>query len=168
MPKGKRPGFTLIELLVVIAIIAILVGLLLPAVQRVRESANRIACTNNLKQIGLAMRHYEENYGVLPASRQEFGGATWAVMILPYLEQQNLCKTWNMNLSYFQQADTTRTSRVPIYFCPSRRTADISGLSVSGDEIVLKDDTLGPNVPGALGDYAANIGTGGSDGSQNL
>jgi prepilin-type N-terminal cleavage/methylation domain-containing protein len=164
----KRNAFTLIELLVVIAIIAILVGLLLPAVQHAREAANRIACANNLKQIGLAMRNYEENYGSLPASRQEFGGATWAVMILPFLEQHDHFKTWNINLSYFEQSDLARQSRTAIYFCPSRRDAGTSGYSVSGDEPVLSDSTLGPNVPGALGDYAANIGTSGSDGYQNL
>ncbi len=97
----RRLGFTLIELLVVIAIIAILVALLLPAVQAAREQARRSACTNNLKQIGLAMANYTGRHGTLPpgyqsiysaqSSQDEIGpGWGWASMILPDLEQQSL------------------------------------------------------------------------------
>src|SRR5579883_1172586 len=93
----QRRGFTLIELLVVIAIIGILIALLLPAVQKVREAANSINCKNNLKQIALACLNYESTNGTFPAGSvyKQVGGTwnyydTWTVTILPYLEQQTV------------------------------------------------------------------------------
>ena len=104
MPSRSRPGFTLIELLVVIAIIAILIGLLLPAVQKVREAASRASDQNNLKQLSLAVHNFESANGVLPgylpapsgANASSFGYSVHA-RILPYIEQENLGRTFDPN-----------------------------------------------------------------------
>jgi prepilin-type N-terminal cleavage/methylation domain-containing protein/prepilin-type processing-associated H-X9-DG protein len=107
-PACRRKGFTLIELLVVVAIIAILIGLLLPAVQKVREAASRISCTNHLKQIGLAFHNYENNQRNLP-------GSSWPRQLLPYIEQANYVGDSNIDL----------------YVCPSRRQPDAHSLDYS-------------------------------------
>jgi prepilin-type N-terminal cleavage/methylation domain-containing protein len=161
----RRGGFTLIELLVVIAIISILIGLLLPAVQRVREAAARTSCSNNLHQIGLAFSMYHENYGRLPPTRLSDRHATWAVLILPYIEQGNLYSQWNLANFYYNQSDVARLTPVPIYFCPSRRAAQSApGHSITGDQDDDSGPTLGPFTPGALGDYAVSTGTDNCDG----
>jgi prepilin-type N-terminal cleavage/methylation domain-containing protein len=100
MPRAtRRSGFTLIELLVVIAIISILIGLLIPAVQRVREAANRIKCANNLKQQGLALHMYHEVHNTFPEGSynrfSQYWHWSWLAKILPYIEQDNLWKKAN-------------------------------------------------------------------------
>ncbi|WP_435022454.1 DUF1559 domain-containing protein [Tundrisphaera sp. TA3] len=126
----KRSGFTLIELLVVIAIIAVLIALLLPAVQAAREAARRSQCTNNLKQLGLAVANYESTNGSLPPGVKYQVWGTWNVFILPYMEQASLYNAWNNSghyadggltaLRYAGVANTTVTSaRIATYTCPS-------------------------------------------------
>ncbi len=154
----QRAGFTLIELLVVIAIIGVLIGLLLPAVQKVRESANRMSCANNLKQMGLALHSYHDVNSALPYSRRD-PGDTWAVLLMPYIEQENLYKQWNRNqISYYLQTDQARETPVKLFFCPTRRgPTDAPAVSLSGD---INNNGAGlPHVPGALGDYACNAGS---------
>ncbi|MBA4067202.1 MAG: hypothetical protein C0501_26550 [Isosphaera sp.] len=158
-----RRAFTLIELLVVIAIISVLVGMLLPAVQKAREAASRISCANNLKQLGLAFHMYHNDHERLPPNRLGGARATWAVLLLPYLEQENLYRRWDLARSYYEQPAVARVTAVKGYFCPSRRTSAGPGqLSVSGDILVLPGGTL-PHLPGATSDYAVAIDKSGHD-----
>jgi hypothetical protein len=154
-------------LLVVIAIISTLIGLLLPAVQKAREAAARISCANNLKQTGLAMQNYEGALGRLPPSRGMVGGPTWAVSLLPWMEQDNLYRQWNMSQWYYLQTPTARLGTVRSYFCPSRRTAaDAQMGSVYGDipsDPAFFGGIASTHVPGGLGDYAAVVDRSGFD-----
>src|SRR3954451_16644055 len=126
---GRAAGFTLIELLVVIAIIAVLIGLLLPAVQAAREAARRIQCVNNLKHIGLAVHNYTEAIGTLPlgcavvfdrSGNPIFPGWGVTARIMPYMEGQNLFNACNFALANeTPQNDTAMRFGVSAYFCPS-------------------------------------------------
>jgi prepilin-type N-terminal cleavage/methylation domain-containing protein/prepilin-type processing-associated H-X9-DG protein len=177
-PRARR-GFTLIELLVVIAIIALLMGLLLPAVQRTRESAARARCQNNLKQIGLALHAYCEANGRFPpayvgdpnADGSAFGvsygddyrngptGFAWGVFLLPYLEQNNLYQQFDLKQPCWapENAAAART-KVTVFLCPSS-TGGSDGFSVQQEGADVRHGIdFSPAIVFAHSHYVTNAG----------
>ena len=140
--RPSRRGFTLIELLVVIAIIAILIGLLLPAVQKIREAANRLKCQNNLKQLVIALHNHEQTVGSFPPAYNGVGlnpGWGWSSFLLPYAEQDNLHRSLNVSNSIFglgaNPATLTQhplaTTKLSIFRCPSDPAPDQNPLRLN-------------------------------------
>lgn len=132
--RSRRVGFTLIELLVVIAIIGVLIGLLLPAIQKVREAANRVTCTNNLKQMSTAVANYSSTYAdaIVPVDIADCW-PTWAVLLMPYLEQDNVYKNWDVHARYNNQLASAGAD-LKVYHCPTRsKPGDAQAAGKTGD-----------------------------------
>ncbi len=150
MLHRSRRGFTLIELLVVIAIIAVLIGLLLPAVQKVREAAARMKCQNNLKQLALGCHNYHDATGSFIKAGESANQLSWNVYILPYIEQDNLFKTINTTLSgYYSDIgrnDPYGLTHVNAFTCPS---SPLAKMGVGPNDNINDPDRVPGTAAGA-------------------
>lgn len=144
MNSKSRRAFTLVELLVVIAIIGILIGMLLPAVQQIRETARRTDCLNNLRQVGLAAHMFHDVNQAFPPSRisspadaplslRTDGGESWFVRLLPFIEQNDLYELWDLSQAYENQVEKAITTPVEPFLCASRHSV---GNAVAPDSAV--------------------------------
>ena len=154
--RSRGNGFTLVELLVVIAIIAMLVTLLLPAVQAAREAARKIQCANHLKQQGLASINYEATHGKLvPGHLLGSGGVTWMVLIMPFMELNDIYQqVEDVNLTWYAFPQERVATQIASFYCPSRSRS--VRLSLDGNSRFGFNHKLG----GTLSDYAMNGGEG--------
>jgi len=169
-----RRGFTLIELLVVIAIIAVLIALLLPAVQAAREAARRAQCTNNLKQIGLALHNYHQGVGTFPPGKAQSasavpytGYAGWTdwgpqALMLPYIEQSPIYNAINFNFcggySYGGYCNITANNKlIASYMCPSDQNVGFGG--APSQSLALAQNWGQTNYPPNTNSYRGSIGT---------
>ncbi|MEQ8790545.1 MAG: DUF1559 domain-containing protein [Pirellulaceae bacterium] len=148
--RAKARGFTLIELLVVIAIIGVLAAMLLPAVQAAREAANRSACKNNLKQLALGVQNHHDQRGDNVPLAVFSRGMSWAALITPYLEQQNLWRQLNLDRDFEYQGNWEDIdddfAAFPFLYCPSRRKAPQRTSSTPPGKSMVASDYVVPGV----------------------